>query len=106
VTRLSLSLYAWADLQATANETPTLKRCSNGWQQVSSSTHLMNVAHCPQLKGFSYDVRIGFLADEQDFRMGSDDANSPGGFHSIQLGKSDIKEDQIRLKLFGFLDGF
>ena len=60
----------------------------------------------PALKEALTISDIGLLAQEKDFRVRSKLANFSSGGDAIQFRKADIQENQIRLQLFGFLNGF
>src|SRR5262245_3912051 len=66
----------------------------------------MNIAVRAQTKGFFYDFRRRFQANEQKFCVGSNRPNPLGGLYSIQALQADIEQNQIRLQLFGQLNGF
>ena len=46
------------------------------------------------------------MADKQDSCGGCQRAHAPGDLDPVQIWQADIQQNQIRLQLFGFLDGF
>ncbi len=66
----------------------------------------MNVAHRSQPEGFLDDVRSRLFAEEQNSRRGIGAAERMRKLAPELLGQFDIKQDQIWLQIFSFLNSF
>jgi hypothetical protein len=92
--------------KSAADEPFTPKNGVYSGQQLASRICLDHVAACPQAEGFLYHIGGTFLANEEYFRGGAERAYSPGGFDSIQLRKSDVQQNQVRLQFLCLLNRF
>jgi predicted nucleic acid-binding Zn ribbon protein len=88
----------------TAGKLFALKHSFHRWHKVAASARLNHVAQCTQPESFLYYIRGGFLSEENDLGVWNELANLPARLDSIQAGQTDIQQNQIRLKLDGFLD--
>lgn len=84
----------------------SLKYGVNSSQEVTLGTCFYNVRPRPQVKSFLDDVGRGFLTQEDYLGFRGKFPNLPCGSDSIQGGESDVKQYQIRLQFFRFLNGF
>ena len=78
----------------------------NSRRKVALGARFQNVCPRPQVKSFLYDVGRGFLTHEDYFGFRGKFPNLPCGSDSIQGGESDVKQYQIRLQFFRFLNCF
>ena len=66
----------------------------------------MNVAHPARSESGFNEFEREFQADEQDSCARNELTDPPRYLQSVQLRKTDVEEDEIRLKLLGFLESF
>ena len=66
---------------------------------------LVNVTTGAQTERLSYDVRRGLLAQEEQPCVGGEPADLSSDLEAMHGRQVDIEQDQIRLQLFGLLNG-
>jgi hypothetical protein len=74
-------------------------------QQVNRRGCLLNVTIGAQTERLSYDIRRGLLAHEEKSCVGDEPADLFSDLESMHLWQVDIEQNQIRLQLFGLLNG-
>ena len=74
-------------------------------QEISADPDFQNIAEGSQVKSFLGDVGGRFLSHEDDFRIRGKFAHKAGGVESIEEREADVKKNQVRLQVGGFLNG-
>jgi hypothetical protein len=82
------------------------KNGADGGQQFASGLRLDDIGKCAQAESFLHHSGRRLLAQERYFGVGGELAYLPSGFESIELWKTDVEHNQIRLQFFSFLNRF
>src|SRR5208283_405372 len=77
-----------------------------GGQKISGDIRFQNVTPSAGAQSLLHNVPTTVLAYEQYSRGGNDLADLPSGFDAVELGKTDIQQNQVREQLSGLLDCF
>src|ERR1700722_13382112 len=93
-------------LETTTEELFLLENGVYGGQQFPRSTNFNDVARYSQAKKLLRHSGIGFLTQDKYFGVWDEFADSSSRFDSIQFGKTDIEQNQVRFQFLRFLDGF
>jgi hypothetical protein len=67
---------------------------------------LVNVTLGASAQSCQHQVGIIVLTQENYFAVGRELSYPPAGFESIQLREAKVQQDQVRLQVFGFPNGF